>query len=263
MTKKLDLILGILIVIYSISISVIFGKISFNNAILMVGIILVVYHYVKDNLKCYINNFSKGDLIIKLSKYLVAIMLLIFIIIESAIVIYPKSDLSYSDYVIVLGAGVNGVRPSLTLKQRLEATIKYVNNQNREVKVIVSGGQGKGEDISEAEAMKRYLVNSGVNEKLIIMEDKSTTTRENLIFSSDILERESLKNISDIKVKIITSDFHAFRSNMIAKSLNYRGNSFYTNRTAPFLVPVMYCREFLAVIKYYLLNIKDNIHKII
>ena len=235
MIKKMDLIIGILIVIYSISINLIFGKISFSEVFLGIGIILIIYHFIKEKMKEFIDSRKS---------------------IKGAIVIFPKNNKNYSDYVIVLGAGVKGEKPSLTLMQRLDKTIEYVNNQEKESKIIVSGGQGRGEDISEAQAMKKYLVNNGIKEELIIMEDKSTSTNENLIFSKAIIESYTKSDIGDINIKIITSDFHAFRSNMIAKKLGYRNITFYTNSTLPALIPVMYSREFLAVIKSYLIDIK-------
>lgn len=259
MSKKLDLIIGIIIIIYYISINLLFGKITFSEVFFTLGVILIIYHYIKNKLKEYFNEKFKSKKIMSIFKYCIIAILLFFIIIECAIVIFPKKDNSYSNYVIVLGAGVKGKRPSLTLKQRLDTTIKYINNQDKKPKIIVSGGQGPGEDISEAQAMKKYLVDNGIKEELIIMEKKSTNTNENLLFSKDILENETSKSVSDLDIKIITSDFHAFRSNMIAKKLNYNTVSFYTNNTLPLLVPVMYSRELLAVIKSYLIDIKNNL----
>ncbi|MCR1950315.1 YdcF family protein [Clostridium sp. DSM 100503] len=256
MIKKIDLIIGIFIVIYSISINLIFGKISFSEVFLGIGIILIIYHYTKEKMKQFINRRKSIKGMFNIIRYFITIILLIFIIIESAIVIFPKNNKIYSDYVIVLGAGIKGEKPSLTLMQRLDKAIEYVNNQDKEVQIIVSGGQGRGEDISEAQAMKKYLVDNGIKEESIIMEDKSTSTNENLIFSKEVLEDCTKKNIVDINVKIITSDFHAFRSNMIAKKLGYSNISFYTNSTLPVLIPVMYSREFLAIIKSYLIDIK-------
>lgn len=123
--RNLDLIVGISMVIYSIIINFMFGRITFNETFFSIGIILITYHYLKNKLKYYINSFSKGKFIINSFKYLITFILLIFIITEVAIVVYPKKDISSSEYVIVLGAGVMGTRPGLTLKHRLESTIKY------------------------------------------------------------------------------------------------------------------------------------------
>ena len=150
MIKKMDLIIGILIVIYSISINLIFGKISFSEVFLGIGIILIIYHFIKEKMKEFIDSRKSIKGMFNVIECFIAIILLIFIIVESAIVIFPKNNKNYSDYVIVLGAGVKGEKPSLTLMQRLDKTIEYVNNQEKESKIIVSGGQGRGEDISEA-----------------------------------------------------------------------------------------------------------------
>ena len=101
--------------------------------------------------------------------------------------------------------------------------------------------------------MKKYLIKKGIKQE-IIMEDKSRTTKENLIFSKEIIEKDSNGKIEDIGVKIVTSDFHALRSNLIASNLGYEERSFFTNRTLPILMPVMYSREFFALIKYFLLR---------
>ena len=88
----------------------------------------------------------------------------------------------------------------------------------------------------------------------IIMEDKSRNTIENLKFSKEVIEKDSNKEIKDLDVKIITSDFHALRSDFIANSLGYENRSFFTNKTLPILMPVMYSREFFAIAKYFLLK---------
>lgn len=86
-----------------------------------------------------------------------------------------------ADVLIVLGCAVHGERVSLTLSYRLDRAIEYLN-ANPNTVAIVSGGQGQGESISEAEAMRRYMVNRGIANERIIMEDKSTSTEENFAF---------------------------------------------------------------------------------
>jgi len=243
--KNIDLLIGFILIIYVIAINLVFGKITFSEVFFLGGVILIIFHFIKKKI------LRKN--IINVVKFLFSIGLIIFLIVESAIVIFPKSNIGYSNYVIILGAGIKGESPSLTLVQRLDAAIEYISSQNNKVKIIVSGGQGKGESISEAEAMKRYLVNKGVQEE-IIMEDKSRNTIENLSFSKKIIEEDSNKNVEEVDVKIITSDFHALRSNLIANRLGYNDKSFFTNRTLPILMPVMYSREFFAIIKFFLLG---------
>lgn len=245
MKKNIDLLIGFILILYVIVINFTFGKITFSGAFLLAGIVLIIYHFIKVKIR------NKN--ILNVLKFLVSIGLMVFIIIEIAIIIFPKSNSGYSSYVVILGAGVKGETPSLTLSQRLDKAIEYINVQNKDFKIIVSGGKGSGENISEAEAMKRYLSKKGIKQE-IIMEDKSRTTKENLIFSKEIIEKEAKRNIGDVGVKIITSDFHALRSNLMASKLGYEERSFFTNRTLPILMPVMYAREFFAIIKYLILR---------
>ncbi|WP_300385244.1 YdcF family protein [Clostridium sp.] len=246
MKNKIELMLGTTIVLYTILINTVYTKISFSKELLLIGVILIIIYYLKNK---DIKSFNK---IYKFGKPFIALGLVIFLVIETLIISFPKNNLGYSKYVIVLGAGVRGTTPSLTLIQRLDATLEYVNKQEEDVIIIVSGGQGKGEDISEALAMKTYLVSKGIKENYIVMEDKSTTTNENLKFSKSIIETISSEPADKLNITVITSDFHAYRSSKIAKKLGYNKPRFYSNKTKILLTPIMYLREALAFIKFLL-----------
>ena len=118
------------------------------------------------------------------------------------------------DTIIVLGAKVNGTEVSKTLKLRLDKDIEYYN-KHKDINIIVSGGQGNNEDITEALAMKNYLVSNGVNINNIIEENKATTTLENIMYSKKILDNMNHKG----KVLIVTSDYHLLRGRFIASML--------------------------------------------
>lgn len=93
------------------------------------------------------------------------------------------------DYIIILGAGLQGTKPTPLLRGRIDKAVDLWNRQHRHGLFIVSGGQGADEQISEAEAMKRYLVEErGVPGDRIIKEDRSTTTLENLRNSKVIMD---------------------------------------------------------------------------
>ena len=117
------------------------------------------------------------------------------------------------DCIIVLGAKVNGTKPSGALSQRIWAASSYML-ANPDTLCIVSGGQGKDEDISEAECIRRHMVAQGVEERRIIPEDKSTDTRTNFVNSLPLLP-EGTK-----KVGIVTNDFHIFRALAAARALS-------------------------------------------
>ena len=144
--------------------------------------------------------------------------------------------------VIVLGCRVYGEAPSLSLRERLDAAYEYLQAYP-EVYCVVSGGQGDGENISEAECMYRYLTNKGIDEARIFKEDKSTSTRENIAFSLEIIEENNLPK----EIAIATSEYHQYRVSLIAKALDVT-NTAVSGKTAPWLFPTFYVRELYAIL---------------
>ena len=120
-----------------------------------------------------------------------------------------------ADYVIVLGAQMKADGPSKALQYRLDEAIRYLN-ENPSSKVIVSGGQGSDEHISEAQGMYEYLVEKGIEKDRIIKEDKSVNTTQNLAFSAEYLDRER------DSVAVVTNNFHVFRAVKIAEKAGYQ-----------------------------------------
>lgn len=125
------------------------------------------------------------------------------------------SETKQADAAIVLGAGVNGTRPSLTLKSRLDAAAEYAA-ENPDVPIILSGGQGYGEEITEAECMRRYLTKDGVAEDRLLLEEASTNTAENFSFSKALLEQHGY-DTAEITVAVISNDFHLCRAEILAR----------------------------------------------
>lgn len=119
------------------------------------------------------------------------------------------------DYIIVLGAGIKGEQVTPLLASRIDQGIEILK-KNPKALLIMSGGQGKGEDIPEGEAMARYAINKGIDESKIIIEDKSTNTKENLLFSSKLMTKESPR------VGLVTTSYHVFRALILAKDLGIR-----------------------------------------
>lgn len=113
--------------------------------------------------------------------------------------------------VVVLGAGVNGTVPSLSLETRLEAALEYIWDKP-DIPVIVSGAQGRGEDISEARCMAGWLMARGVPEERIILEEQAANTRENIWYSSEILAERGMDPTANIAV--VTSDYHLCRASL-------------------------------------------------
>ena len=89
-----------------------------------------------------------------------------------------------------MGCKIINKRPSLTLKGRLDAAYEYLY-EHKDTVAIVSGGQGWDEETSEASVMKKYLVDKGIEEHRILMEEKAVNTDENIKFSGDIIFKEN------------------------------------------------------------------------
>lgn len=99
-----------------------------------------------------------------------------------------KAPAEDGEYVIVLGAQVRGEVPTLVLSARIRAAAEYLKEHPQAV-AVASGGKGSGENISEAEAIRRGLVRLGISENRILLEDQSTSTAENLRFSAEVIQR--------------------------------------------------------------------------
>lgn len=152
-----------------------------------------------------------------------------------------------NDFAIVLGAKVDqDGTPSLTLLYRLQETVKYMESYPH-VTVVVSGGQGEDEPISEADMMYTYLVEAGIDESRIIREDQATSTYENLLFSKELLPYDVNK------VTLITSDFHIARAKLLAEKLDLEVDVV-AAKTPKVVENKLHFREKLALVKALVFN---------
>lgn len=146
-----------------------------------------------------------------------------------------------AEFVIVLGAGVNGDVPSKSLSERLEATEHYLE-QYPDAVAVLTGGQGDGENISEALCMFNWLTERGIAPEHLRMEDKATTTEENIRFSLELIEREYGTRLETAAV--VSSSYHLARASLLAKDegLNILGVPAETDN------PIYFCQMFLREI---------------
>lgn len=158
----------------------------------------------------------------------------------------PKAD-GTNEYAIVLGAKVKkGNIPSLSLQYRLDAALAYAQEYSH-VKLVLSGGQGPDEDIEEAVVMRDFLLENGIDEDRLILEDKATSTYENLLFSQEILP-------SDINsITIITSDYHLQRAKILASKLGWESDVV-ASKTPKVVELKVRTRERVALLKAYMLG---------
>ncbi len=152
--------------------------------------------------------------------------------------------------VIVLGCGIRGERVSVGLAKRLDKAYEY-HLKNPDALIIVSGGQGPQEDIPEALAMKRYLVEKGVPEEKIIMEDKSTSTITNFRNSYDIMFERYLPVHSTV---FVTNAYHVYRAAQYAESEGFKEIKHLGTDIIWYTVPMNYMREMLAVVKMWVVD---------
>lgn len=245
---KISLLIGIILVIYHLTLKMVVGYVAFSKVFFLIGILLLIYGVVELKYKVDIWGTIPKDFK-KIIIVLFSIFLIIFISIEGVIIYnghhYNKEK---PDYVMVLGAGLRGSKLSLSLVDRLDTAIEF-NRIYPNVKIIVSGGQGKGEDISEASAMKNYLVDNGVSEDLIICEDKSTNTYENFLFTKKLLEEET--GSSDYSLMVISNSFHMYRAKFLGKEVGFKCLG-YPAPSHPTTTIIFHVREFFGVIKAYI-----------
>lgn len=144
---------------------------------------------------------------------LFALGLALFAAMESYVLLNDETDHGREPAaVIVLGAGVNGRAPSLSLLKRLEATLDYVADKP-DIPLVVTGGQGRGEEITEARCMADWLTEHGVAAERILLEEQATDTRENIVFSIALLAESGLDTTADIAV--VSSDYHLARTKLL------------------------------------------------
>ncbi len=137
---------------------------------------------------------------------------LFFAVLEVRVISWARTDNETPvAAVIVLGAGVNGTEPSLSLRTRLDAALAYVQDRP-DIPIVVSGSQGRGEEISEAQCMCDWLTACGVNPERIILEEQADNTKENLRYSLALLEERGIDTTDNLAV--VSSDYHLYRASM-------------------------------------------------
>ncbi|GAA0116037.1 YdcF family protein [Clostridium senegalense] len=157
---------------------------------------------------------------------------------------HPKLN---QDFIIVLGSGLIGDKVPPLLASRINKAIEFYNKQSivtTPPKIIFSGGQGNDEKISESLAMQKYAVEKGIPFEDTILEDKSTTTFENMTYSKNIMD-----NLSNNKYNSIftTNNFHLFRAALYAKMAGLKSQGI-GSKTALYFLPNALIREYIAIV---------------
>lgn len=147
------------------------------------------------------------------------------------------------DFIIIHGAGlIGGERVTPLLQKRIDKAVEaFHQGQKHKLKLIASGGQGPDEKISEAQAIANYLESIDFPMDRVLLEDKSTTTYENLLFSKTIAEQ----TVPNPRFLFVTNDYHVFRTSLYAKQIGLIGDGLGC-ATASYYIPSAFIREYIA-----------------
>ena len=245
---------GLLLIISNIKLMKMEGKKKINalgiglSFCIFTGIIVVLllFYYSKfyypNSLILLILSLIISFLFVLFESYLLASIICAFLV----CLVKPKYN---ADFCIILGSKVFGDDCSPLLKGRVDRAVKFYYDQynfnKKKMKFVCSGGKGIDEKVSEASAIKKYLLSLGFSDKDILLEDKSTSTIENMKFSKNIIDKEK-KNANII---FSTTSYHLFRSGIIADSLGYNFDGI-GGKTKWYFWPNAFVREIIALVFY-------------
>ncbi|MCM1991145.1 YdcF family protein [Oceanirhabdus seepicola] len=247
------LIIGVIFLAYSIIYTIIFKKVSFGIGVISIlSILLCIDGFIKKSLK------SKEKIVLLCEKFLDGILIVTLVFFFSGEMLIQnglrEESNSRMNNMVILGCGLeeNG-EPSQMMKNRLDAALEYLFENDIE-NIIVSGGQGSDEKFTESLVMKKYLVKNGIKSDKIIEENKSTSTFENLSFTKDIITKIEENKNGKLRIVILTSDFHMFRSKLIAEELGFTATGV-PSSISMIEIPQRHVREYFAIINTIMYNI--------
>ncbi|MCM1284791.1 MAG: YdcF family protein [Acetobacter sp.] len=173
--------------------------------------VIIFFDSIIKFLKSHWNN-KKNKTLISSALCILVVGITCFSAALGSVIIESKGSADKQETIIVLGCAVRGSRPSAALKARVNAAYKYLE-ANPESVAVLSGGQGKDEDLSEAQCMFNLLTEKGIDESRLYMEDKSVNTSTNIEYSKKIIEDNNLSE----NVAVVSSCYHLKRAKMISK----------------------------------------------
>lgn len=210
------LVFGIFLVIVFLMPLIVSGTLNVGNALgLLLGFLSLSLGFFFSGIKNFIGFMAEKSVRkIILAAACAAVFFSLIVFFHAFFEIASKTvrKETHAGTVIVLGCQVVGESPNRMLSERIQACLEYLE-RNPESTVILSGGKGRDEKISEAECMYRELVKNGVSPDRLIKEEKSTSTRENLAFSKEIILEKNLP----AEVVLITNEFHCYRASFFAE----------------------------------------------
>ena len=210
---------------------------------------LMVFYRLAARLRDKYPNLIKA--VVRIFTAILCIGLLVFGVTEAVIVSASRGRPDQpAQFLLVLGAKVNPTgRPSLALKNRIDAAYDYLT-AHPDCTAILSGGQGSDEPMTEAECMYRELVARGIGAERLWLEDKSTSTWENLKFTLALIREKT--GTEPGKIALLSSEFHLYRAGLFAQRFGLDTIGVPARTTLPLLKVNYFIRE-AAAVWYYLL----------
>lgn len=200
----------------------------------------------------------KGKRLNRWIKALIALILvgvLSFSALLGAVLYGGRDEISGEpDIMVILGCQVKSWGPSILLQDRLDKALDYLED-HPDMTVVVSGGQGPDEHISEAQAMYDYLVEHGVSGEQILLEEESHNTSQNLKYTMELLQAEGYDVTADMVV--VSNGFHLTRVRMLWERVWGSSDNLSTLAAPTSHVPSrlkMYIREPIALVKSFVLD---------
>ncbi len=165
-------------------------------------------------------------------------------------ILYHFTPIRYEpNYIIVLGSGLIGDKVPPLLASRLDEAVKQYKKYGERAFIIVSGGQGNDEKLTEAYAMKQYLIDvHHLPTDKILLEDQSTNTEQNMVFSKKIMDHHAQGE--KYRSLFVTNNFHVFRASIYAKKAKLDAEGI-GSKTAFYYVPNAFTREFIGLLDMY------------
>lgn len=231
-------VIGIGVAIIAIYFSPLFkSKVNIGNIFgISIGAFIITVSVFFEKI-VYLFSFTLGKIIICFLLVIISIFFIAFFTTLIKIISNSRLSATDEDIVIILGCRVKGKKPSKALYSRCLYASKFLK-ANPNAKAILSGGQGKDEQISEAECMYGILTSLGIDESRLIKEEKSTSTYENLLFSKEFTDTN--------RIAIATSEYHIYRAKLIAKELGFSASAI-PAKSIPVLRVSYFTREVFGV----------------
>ena len=240
-------ILGCVLLVWFLLPPIMYGIFNTGNIIgLTASAVFILYSLMFRKINCFIKNTYRtraGKTVLSALALIVASGLIFVTVLTCNMVRAATNPPDKETTVVVLGCRVREYGPGVMLRGRINAAYEFLTT-NPEAKCVLSGGKGDNEPMSEALCMYNELTLMGIAPDRLYLEEASTSTRENILFSTEVIKSNSLcENIT-----VITDSFHQYRAGKIAASLGFENYSHCTE-TNYVLLPCYYLRELPGIVK--------------